>query len=82
MRLDKYSNSGFERGRPRWVEALWVIAQAFFLSSWIPGSMHRVALLRSFGAKIGDRVTIKPGVRVKFPWRLHIGDHSWIGERV
>ena len=23
---------------------------------------------------------IKPGVRVKYPWHLEIGDHSWIGE--
>ena len=25
---------------------------------------------------------IKPHVRVKFPWRLTIGAHSWIGEEV
>jgi len=24
---------------------------------------------------------VKPYVRVKFPWKLSIGDHSWIGER-
>lgn len=25
---------------------------------------------------------MKPGVRVKFPWRLSVGDHAWIGEQV
>lgn len=40
----------------------------------------KVALLQAFGAKVGQRVRIKPGVRVKFPWRLTVGDHVWIGE--
>jgi hypothetical protein len=31
---------------------------------------------------VGTGVVIKPHVRVKFPWKLYIGDHSWIGESV
>jgi putative colanic acid biosynthesis acetyltransferase WcaF len=49
-------------------------------SHLIISSAFRCALLRIFGAKIGNGVYIKPGLRVKFPWYLEIGDHSWLGE--
>jgi putative colanic acid biosynthesis acetyltransferase WcaF len=40
----------------------------------------KVALLRAFGARIGDGVLFKPGVNVSRPWNLEMGDHCWIGE--
>jgi putative colanic acid biosynthesis acetyltransferase WcaF len=82
MSLDEYDNREFDRGRCLLIEQIWLLAQAIFLSSWFPGSMFRVVLLRIFGARIGKGVVLKPGVRVKFPWRLTIGDYSWIGEDV
>ena len=81
MRLDRFRSAGFDRGASRSKEALW-LAVALVLSSRLPGSGWRRVLLRAFGARIGELVVIKPGVRVKFPWRLNIGDHSWIGEDV
>jgi putative colanic acid biosynthesis acetyltransferase WcaF len=33
-----------------------------------------------FGAKVGRGVVIKPGVRVKYPWRLTVGNNTWLGE--
>lgn len=39
-------------------------------------------ILRSFGAKIGKGVVIKPMVNIKYPWKLKIGDYAWIGENV
>jgi putative colanic acid biosynthesis acetyltransferase WcaF len=82
IRLDRYENSWFTRGRPKWVEILWLLVQWVFVRSSIPGAAHRCLILRLFGARIGKGVEIKSGVRVKFPWRLTIGDYSWIGEDV
>jgi putative colanic acid biosynthesis acetyltransferase WcaF len=80
--LDRYDNSSFDRGRSKWQEMLWLLVQWLLVSSWIPGATHRRLMLRLFGARIGKSVNIKPRVRVKFPWRLAIGDHTWIGEDV
>jgi putative colanic acid biosynthesis acetyltransferase WcaF len=82
VRLRSFDNAWFSRGRSMLVEAMWLILSAAFVTSWIPGSAHRCLLLRAFGARIGKRVSIKPGVRIKFPWRLEIGDDSWLGEDV
>ena len=71
---------GLDRGRPAFVEALWMVLSALFVASFVPGSRHRRWLLALFGARIGRGVVVKPGVRVKFPWRLAVGDHSWLGE--
>ena len=82
MRLDKFSNQHFDRGAPLVVEALWYFASSILVSSWVPGSSWRRILLRAFGARIGRGIVIKPRVRIKYPWRLTIGDNCWIGESV
>ena len=35
-----------------------------------------------FGAKIGRKVVLKPGVNIKSPWLLEVKDFVWIGENV
>jgi putative colanic acid biosynthesis acetyltransferase WcaF len=80
--LGKYNNGWFSRGRSKFVEILWLVLDAAFVRSRVPGSVHRRAILCAFGALIGKRVLIKPGVRIKFPWRLEIGNDSWVGEDV
>ncbi len=82
MRLDLYRNPDFDRGAPRWKEAAWLVVSGLLVATWLPGSGWRRSLLRLFGARIGQGVVFKPGVTVKFPWKLAIGDHSWIGEHV
>ncbi len=41
----------------------------------------RNALLRAFGARIGQRVHIYPTVRIAVPWTVAIGDEVGIGDR-
>lgn len=80
MKLAQFSSSEFDRGRPRYIEALWLVCRALAFSSINPSNAVRVAALRLFGASIGKGVVVKPGLKVKFPWRLEIGDDCWIGE--
>lgn len=81
--LRRYDQSWFDRGRPGWIILLWWLVQAiaFPIS---PHAAHgiRIGLLRLFGASIGRGVVLRPTVRVTYPWKLHIGDYSWIGDDV
>jgi len=61
---------------------LWYIFSALFFNSFIPGSKIRVFILKLFGCRIGKNIIIKPHVKIKYPWKLIIGDNCWIGEEV
>jgi putative colanic acid biosynthesis acetyltransferase WcaF len=61
---------------------LWYIFSALFFNSFIPGSKIRVFILKLFGCRIGKNIIIKPHVKIKYPWKLIIGDNFWIGEEV
>ncbi len=61
----------------------WYFTSALvFRHSFLPINKLKVGLLRLFGAKIGKGVVIKPCVNIKFPWKLQIGNYSWVGEHV
>lgn len=78
-RLANFSGSGYNKGRPKFVQALWVLTSATVVERiWCPSPL-RVEILRIFGAKIGQRVLIRQGVRIHWPWKLVIGDDVWIG---
>ena len=40
----------------------------------------RCFLLRIFGAKIGKGVLIRPSAIITYPWKLSIGDYSWVAD--
>ena len=81
-RLDQFDNSDYRPGH--WLaRVLWVLVAGLFLQTWFPWpSALKRTLLRLFGANIGRGVVLKPRVTIKYPWKLAVGDHCWIGENV
>lgn len=81
MYLHHYTPGSYTPGAPYWKQLLWYFIGSPLVQSYgLPMSGFKVAVLRLFGAQMGQGVRIKPGVRVKFPWRLTVGNHVWIGE--
>jgi putative colanic acid biosynthesis acetyltransferase WcaF len=82
QQLDRYRTpTDWHPGAPLLVRTLWFCLGAPLLSArWLPGSAWRVALLSVFGARIGSGCRLKPGLRVKFPWRLQVGQACWLAE--
>ena len=71
------------RGRPSWhVQLWWAVQKLLFHPS--PQVMYswRNFLLRCFGAQIGKGVIIRPSASIVYPWKLKVGDYSWIGDDV
>lgn len=78
IKLNQYRNrhgGGSKLRRLVW-EVVWAVlfrtTPRWCLNGW------RCFLLRVFGAKIGSGVRIQGGAKVWQPWRLTIGDNSWI----
>lgn len=83
VQLDKFENSWYKPGKGKVILLLWYFTNIFFFKNSLnPSSAIKVYLLRLFGAQIGNSVVIKPSVSIKYPWRLVIGDYTWIGEHV
>ena len=84
VRLQQFDSTiGSAHRRSRTAFAAWYLIKcAFFFNPFPWPSSVRTKLLRSFGAKVGERITFKPRANPHFPWNLAIGDDSWIGEEV
>ena len=79
--LSGYTVGRFDRGAGVVKEGLWlVVSLVLFRLCPFSFSALKRAVLRAFGASIGRNVTIKPQVKITFPWKLTVGDHVWLGE--
>lgn len=81
--LAGYTAGDYDPGRGGLARLIWhFVSAVFFESSLFPVTGPKRALLRAFGAQIGRGVVVKPNVRIKYPWRLSVGEHAWIGQEV
>jgi putative colanic acid biosynthesis acetyltransferase WcaF len=80
-----YNNDWYKReiGAGKIKQLLWyVINVVFFINPLNLSSGIKRFWLKAFGAQLGKGVVLKPAINIKYPWKLSIGDHSWIGEKV
>jgi putative colanic acid biosynthesis acetyltransferase WcaF len=81
-RLSTFTGAGYDKGRSKLWQAAWFATMNLvFMKWWLP-PRFRPAILRAFGAQVGERVLIRHRVRVLWPWKLSIGDDCWVGEGV
>ena len=80
--LSTYNNDWYKPGS-RFKRGLWYLINCCFIrGSWNTSSNIKIFWLRVFGATLGKGIVIKPGVHIKYPWKLKVGNHCWIGEGV
>jgi putative colanic acid biosynthesis acetyltransferase WcaF len=78
--LSRFTGAGYDVGRGVVWRAAWLLVSgSVFMRWWMPAKA-RVAILRAFGANIGDGVLIRHRVRIHWPWKLSVGSNSWVGE--
>lgn len=81
--LEFYKTPENFRGRSAFTVQFWrIVYTILFRPS--PQIMYgwRRFLLRSFGAKVGKKVILRPTAQITYPWKVSIGDFSWIGDDV
>lgn len=80
--LGGYDQSHYSRGRSALVVIAWDLVQSWLIrTSPHPCYGWRRFWYRLFGARIGRQVLIRNSVLCNYPWRLTIGDRSWIGDQ-
>lgn len=80
--LGSFNNAWYKPGAGLLWRGMWYAFNACLFKSSFPFNGFKIFCLRVFGAQVGHGVVVKPGVNIKYPWRLKIGNNVWIGENV
>ena len=81
--LSKYNQSWYSRGKSGLIVLLWWFIQGTLFRFSLHNMYEwRNFLLRLFGANIGRKVKIRSTAKFTYPWKVSIGDFSWVGDDV
>ncbi|TAF79260.1 MAG: colanic acid biosynthesis acetyltransferase WcaF [Sphingobacteriales bacterium] len=77
----KFDTKNYVIGASLIKQFLWYFTHCLiFRSGIMPVSSVLVFILKCFGATIGNHVRIKPYIYIKYPWKLSVGDYTWLAE--
>jgi putative colanic acid biosynthesis acetyltransferase WcaF len=77
--LSRFTGEGYDKGRSAVWQVAWLVVQSLLFRRWWMPASARATILRAFGAEIGQGVLIRNDVTIHWPWKLTVGDNSWIG---
>jgi putative colanic acid biosynthesis acetyltransferase WcaF len=82
-KIDVSTNRGIQKWTPREQcgRLLWTLASPFFILSPRPLWGWRRAMLRAFGARVGNGAHVYPSVQITIPWHLDLGEQCAVGDR-
>ena len=60
----------------------WYLISISLINNRLPLSKIKIFILKLFGANIGNGVIINSKINIKYPWKLSVGDNSWLGNDV
>lgn len=80
--LRDFRKDGYDKGGSIPKQIAWLAVSGAVLRKWWCPNRFRIAVLRAFGARIGDRTLVRHEVKIHWPWKLTIGSDCWIGEGV
>ncbi len=77
--LAGFRGDNYDKGRGAAWQAGWLTFDSLLFRRWWFPATARAKVLRFFGADIGANVLIRHDVQIHWPWKLSIGDNSWVG---
>ncbi|MEM5016265.1 WcaF family extracellular polysaccharide biosynthesis acetyltransferase [Metabacillus indicus] len=79
--LSKYDQSWYSRGKNGFIVLAWWFVQGTIFRYSLHNMYNwRNFLLRMFGAEIGKGVKIRSTAKFTYPWKVSVGENSWVGD--